>query len=54
MEEGAGRGLGQRASGGGEVGVVALRLAGQRDVQGVVEVVVPLGVQPEAAGRARA
>ncbi len=32
-----------------EVRVVALRLAGQRGVQRVMEVVVPLGVQPEAA-----
>ena len=36
-----------------EVGVVALPLAGQRDVQGVVDVVVPLGVEPVAAGLAR-
>ena len=33
-----------------EVGVVALRLAGQRDVDGVVEVVAPLRVEAVAAG----
>ncbi len=32
-----------------EVGVVAAGLAGQRDVQGVVEVVAPLGVEAEPA-----
>ena len=32
-----------------EVGVVAGGLTGQRDVQGVVEVVAPLGVEPVAA-----
>ena len=37
------------APGVGEVGVVALRLAGQRGVQAVVDVVGPLGVQPDAA-----
>ena len=39
--------------GGGEVGVVALGLAGERGVQAVVDVVAPLGVQPVAAGLAR-
>ena len=45
MEEPALADLGQRAER-REVGVVAVRLAGQRDVHGVVEVVAPLGVQP--------
>ena len=36
-----------------EVGVVAVGLAGQRHVHGVVEVVAPLRVQPVAAGLAR-
>ena len=36
-----------------EVGVVAVRLAGERHVQGVVEVVAPLRVEPVAAGLAR-
>lgn len=54
MEVAAGQGLGQRGErGAGEVGVVALGLAGQGGVQGVVEVVVPLGVQPEAVLGAR-
>ncbi len=49
---------GQRLGDGGERGprevrVVALRFTGHRGVQGVVEVVVPLRVQPEAALRAR-
>jgi len=35
-----------------EVGVVALPLAGDRGVHGVVEVVAPLRVDPIAAGRA--
>lgn len=54
VEERAGHGLGdggQRSL--GEVRVIALGLTGQRGVQGVVEVVVPLGVQPEAARVAR-
>ena len=37
-----------------EVGVVAGGLAGQRDVDGVVEVVAPLRVEAPAAGLARA
>ena len=36
-----------------EVGVVALGLPGERRVQGVVDVVAPLRVQPVAAGLAR-
>ena len=42
----------RRARRGGEVGVVALRLAGERDVQRVVHVVGPLRVEAEAAGLA--
>ena len=37
-----------------EVGVVAVGLAGQRHVHGVVEVVAPLRVEAVAAGLARA
>ena len=47
VEERAGQRLGQRAER-AEVGVVALPLAGQQRVQRVVEVVVPLRVQPVA------
>jgi len=37
----------------GEVGVVAVRLAGERGVQGVVDVVVPLRVEAETTEGAR-
>ena len=54
VEEGAGEDLGQAAeAGGGEVGVVALALAGQQRVQRVVEVVAPLRGQAHAAGHPR-
>ncbi len=50
VEEPGGQRLGQRGERvPGEILVVALRLAGQRGVHRVVEVVVPLGVQPQAA-----
>ena len=53
VEEAALADLGQRLER-LEVGVVAGRLAGQRDVHGVVEVVAPLRVEAVAAGLARA
>lgn len=54
VEERARHGFGEPGQrGGGEVRVVALGLTGQRGVQTVVEVVVPLGVQTDAAGLAR-
>jgi len=50
VEEGAPHHRGERI-GAGEVGVVALGLAGEGGVQGVVHVVGPLPLQPEPADR---
>lgn len=53
VEEATGQRLGDRRERGPrEVRVVALRFTGHRGVQGMVEVVVPLRVQPQAALRA--